>query len=220
MAETKNIYIYLKEDFLPEGGGGETAAERKKLSHALLRENASRYLIRCGRAGGENAAEEENWQLGEGNHGKPRFVERPDLHFSISHSGSCWCCAFSASPVGLDIQAHGFGKKALLPEAEEERLRLRMRRISDRFFHPCERLWLENGGDFFAVWAAKESYVKCTGEGMRRSFDSFAVADGNGLLPGVKGQGADARLCHLSAPAGYSLCLCAGQIDEVEIFRI
>ena len=42
MAEKKNIYIYLKEDFLPEGGGGETAAYRTKLSPALLRENASR----------------------------------------------------------------------------------------------------------------------------------------------------------------------------------
>ena len=148
MAEKENIYIYLKENFLPEGRGGETAAERKRLSHTLLREAASLYLVRCGRICGENAAEAERWQLEEGPYGKPRFVEYPDLHFSISHSGSCWCCAFSTSPIGLDIQAHGFGKGALRQEAEGERLRLRMQRISDRFFHPYERLWLENGGDF------------------------------------------------------------------------
>ena len=173
------------------------------------------YLVRCGRICGENAAEAERWQLEEGPYGKPRFVECPDLHFSISHSGSCWCCAFSTSPIGLDIQAHGFGKGALPQEAEGERLRLRMQRIFDRFFHPYERLWLENGGDFFAVWAAKESYVKYTGEGMHRSFDSFAVADENGLLPFVKGEGAHAQLRKLPAPAGYSLCLCAKRMDEV-----
>lgn len=118
MAEKENIYIYLKENFLPEGRGGETAAERKRLSHTLLREAASLYLVRCGRICGENAAEAERWQLEEGPYGKPRFVECPDLHFSISHSGSCWCCAFSTSPIGLDIQAHGFGKGALPQEAE------------------------------------------------------------------------------------------------------
>ena len=220
MAEKENIYIYLKENFLPEGRNGETAAERKRLSHTLLREAASLYLVRCGRICGENAAEAERWQLEEGPYGKPRFVECPDLHFSISHSGSCWCCAFSTSPIGLDIQAHGFGKGALPQEAEGERLRLRMQRISDRFFHPYERLWLENGGDFFAVWAAKESYVKYTGEGMHRSFDSFAVADENGLLPFVKGEGAHAQLRKLPAPAGYSLCLCAERIGVVEIFQM
>ena len=50
---------------------------------------------------------------------------------------------------------------------------------------------------------------------MHRSFDSFAVADENGLLPFVKGEGAHAQLRKLPAPAGYSLCLCAKRMDEV-----
>ena len=35
--------------------------------------------------------------------GKPYFEERGP-HFSISHSGGLWACAFSSSHVGLDIQ--------------------------------------------------------------------------------------------------------------------
>ena len=43
----------------------------------------------------------------------------------------------------------------------------------------------------------------------------LAVADENGLLPFVKGEGAHAQLRKLPAPAGYSLCLCAKRMDEV-----
>ena len=38
--------------------------------------------------------------------GKPWFPAAPELHFSISHSGGRWVCAFADAPVGLDLQAH------------------------------------------------------------------------------------------------------------------
>lgn len=98
MAEKENIYIYLKENFLPEGRGGETAAERKRLSHTLLREAASLYLVRCGRICGENAAEAERWQLEEGPYGKPRFVEYPDLHFPSATAAPAGAARFPHRP--------------------------------------------------------------------------------------------------------------------------
>ena len=36
--------------------------------------------------------------------GKPWFPAAPELHFSISHSGGRWVCAFADAPVGLDLQ--------------------------------------------------------------------------------------------------------------------
>lgn len=213
----ENICIYLKENILPGGKKRIPAAERKAISHRLLREAVSLCLSRNGRLPASGGAEVDSWRLEEGKYGKPFFPEHPELHFSISHSGTVWCCAFSASPVGLDIQMHGFAGKKMPREKEQEQLRLRQQRIADRFFHPSERLWLKNGGDFFDVWAAKESYVKYIGEGMHRNFESFFTADGNGLLPYVKGEGPRAQLRRLPAPAGCSLCLCAKQIGGVEV---
>lgn len=43
-----------------------------------------------------------NIQLGE--FGKPYLPEFPDIHFNISHSGNYVVCAFSDSPVGIDVQ--------------------------------------------------------------------------------------------------------------------
>lgn len=213
----KKICICLKENILPVGKNGVPAAERKTLSHRLLYEAASLCLGQSGRLPASGGPEADSWRIEEGKYGKPYFSEHPELHFSISHSGTVWCCAFSASPVGLDIQMHGFTGKKVPQEKVQEQLRLRQKRIADRFFHPSERLWLKNGGDFFDVWAAKESYVKYIGEGMHRSFESFATADENGLLPYVKGEGPRAQLRHLPAPAGCSLCLCAERIGGVEV---
>ena len=36
--------------------------------------------------------------------GKPYFDSKPDIHFSISHSGDYAMCAFSDNPIGADIQ--------------------------------------------------------------------------------------------------------------------
>ena len=212
MPEKEKIFIYLKSLPAPERSGAQGHARQKGLSRRFLEETADAYLERLGRkerTGG--------WQIGEGERGKPFFAGHPEVCFSISHSGSLWCCAFSAAPVGLDIQALGFGRKDSAPQ--EERLRIRTGRIADCFFHPWERAWLREGGDFFSVWAAKESYVKYTGEGMGRRFDSFAVADENGLLASVKTDGPCAELRLLPAPPSCRLCLCAGKIGETEIFH-
>ena len=214
MPEKERICVYLRE--LPAQGknGAGTHAGQKENSRRFLLETAAAYLKRLGRQEGT-----ESWQIGEGERGKPFFAGHPAVCFSISHSGACWCCAFAAFPVGLDIQLRGFGRKDRMPE-EQERLRLRTERIADRFFHPGERAWLREGGDFFSVWTAKESYVKYTGEGMGREFGSFAVADENGMLPFVRSDGPRAALLLLPAPPSYSLCLCAERIGETEIIKI
>ena len=64
-------------------------------SHRLLRQAAQLYA--------PGLAEPA---LASGAHGKPYFPDAPQLQFSISHSGAYWLCAFSAAPVGLDVQQH------------------------------------------------------------------------------------------------------------------
>lgn len=231
MEEKDVICIYLHGDRRQTPGrdltAREAAARQKELSHRLLEEAAGRYQewkgVPC------RKPESDGWRIRRAEHGKPFFAEYPEIHFSISHSGSCWGCAFSGQPVGLDIQLRrvsrtapekdGSGKEAE-QEMGKDRDAERIRRISDRFFHPDEQEWLERGGDFFAVWAAKESYVKYTGEGMKRSFDGFAVAEKAGLLSSVKADGASGRLYHRQLSPFYSLCLCAERIEEVHFFHI
>ncbi|NLF79860.1 MAG: 4'-phosphopantetheinyl transferase superfamily protein, partial [Clostridia bacterium] len=101
-------------------------------------------------------------------HGKPYFAALPGLHFSLSHSGEYWLAAFAAAPLGIDIQRHQSCRK----EA-----------VAERFFHPEEAAWLRRRGytdeDFFALWTAKESYVKYTGQGIDESFAGFSVIANN-----------------------------------------
>lgn len=122
--------------------------------------------------------------------GKPFFSGLP-FCFSVSHSGDLWGCAFSPSRLGLDLQREQ-------PCASAS--------IARRFFHPLERRYAESAPDqkaFFAVWTAKESYVKFTGEGITDAFSDFSVISANGAfsLPGV-------TLRHYPVREGYHLCLC------------
>ena len=94
--------------------------------------------------------------LASGEHGKPYFPDAPQLHFSISHSGERWLCAFSDAPVGLDVQQHRA---------------CQMQALARRFFAPAEQKFLEQTAyaPFFDLWCAKESYLKYTAPSRRRA---------------------------------------------------
>ncbi len=115
----------------------------------------------------------ELWQIARTERGKPYFPNRPEVHFSISHSGELWVCAFSGRPVGVDVQQH-VKKRG---EGDREAAG-RFGRMADRFFHPREAVWVreEPYERFFRIWTAKESYVKYTGEGIGAGFSQFSTA--------------------------------------------
>lgn len=100
--------------------------------------------------------------------GKPYFTDRPDINFSLSHSGNIVMCAISENPVGCDVQQIGRNDKYI-------------KRIADRFFGRCENEYLnslaENEKDdaFYRIWTIKESYVKALGDGLSKDFSSFDV---------------------------------------------
>lgn len=92
-------------------------------------------------------------------HGKPYFKNRPDLFFSLSHSGSYAMAAVSDKEIGCDIQQI---KKIDL-------------KISKRFFTEYENDYIKNTLDFFRVWTLKESFIKLVGTGLSIPLNSFCV---------------------------------------------
>ena len=127
---------------------------------------------------------------------KPQLVGGPELHFSVSHSGDHWVCAFGPQPVGLDLQQH----RPCRAEA-----------LARRFFHPREVDLLETQNfseeAFYRIWTAKESFVKWSGRGFGEGFATFSVVDA----------GPTPQWRYLPFLQGYTLCLCSNQIDQVTV---
>lgn len=183
-------------------------------SHEKLKMAVTKYLHEKERK--TNGMTGNSWNICRNQYGKPYLADMPGIHFSISHSGIYWGCAVADQPVGLDLQLRG--KKN---GTDNER---HSGRIAERFFHSDEKRYLLNGGDFYGVWAAKESYVKYTGRGIGEGFEKFAVADGEMILDRVKcqdGVGPWLKLLgekELGYQFGeYSCCICAEEIADVRI---
>lgn len=130
--------------------------------------------------------------------GKPQLPACPGLHFSVTHSGGFWMCAVSGTPVGLDLQIFQDCDRA---------------RLSRRFFHPDEDAFLRRReyADFFALWAAKESYLKYTGQGITQELSACSVVSPEGAFPSAPG----AALRLLPWRREYALCLCTPALCAV-----
>ncbi len=125
---------------------------------------------------------------------KPRFLGDTPC-FSLSHSGDLLLCAFSLTPVGLDLE-----KLRPLPQAPA---------LARRFFHPQEREWLA-GKDalfFFLVWTAKEAAVKWSGQGINQNFPRFSVIPAFCRNQPIRLEGQDLALQWLTPEPGYIACL-------------
>ncbi len=88
-----------------------------------------------------------------GTHGKP-YIKGSDLQFSLSHTGSAVCLAFSENgEIGVDIERRD---RAVKPE-------LYKRVLCDE-----ELSAVENGGSFIRFWVQKEAFLKRLGLGISR----------------------------------------------------
>ncbi len=94
--------------------------------------------------------------------GKPYQETVPGLFFNYSHSGMMVACGIAGENIGVDIQKLTEGG-----------------RVREKVY--CQEEWEEehtsdNPSRFFTeVWAKKESYLKLTGEGLRREMKSLNV---------------------------------------------
>jgi len=128
----------------------------RKQSHSLLLKALSLY------------SGTDMWEIRTAPLGKPYAISAasaaPEIHFSLSHSGTFWAVCIDMHPSGLDLQQHK-GPCSLA--------------LAKKYFHPEELAYWEQTGQepavFYAIWSAKESYVKYTGEGITGCFSQFSV---------------------------------------------
>ena len=159
--------------------------------------------------------------------GKPFFPKFPHLHLSISHSGAYWVCALAPVEVGVDIQEHTMNRSETRQEATA-----RFAKMARRFFHPVEAKFVETESfyRFFGVWAARESYVKYTGQGIDASFSEHCVIPEaeemqqpvNTLLgqeTGVSWQAQGVWFWETVFEENYTLCVCAGEEMPCRVIR-
>lgn len=149
---------------------------------------------------------ERDASVGYGAHGKPCIKDRPDIHFNLSHSGDYVLAVFAPVEVGCDIQKIG--------EAH------RNDRVAARFFAENEQNAMAQGMDFYRIWARKESYIKCTGDGMARDLRSFSVvedaAQESGPIPEVLDiHGAQTYFAEHILP-GYAMAVCYAGVKEMK----
>ena len=94
--------------------------------------------------------------------GKPYQETAPGLYFNWSHSDTLVACGVAGEEIGVDIQKITDGG-----------------RVREKLFCPEELQEAEKATEsscfFTEVWAKKESYLKLTGEGLRRELKSLNV---------------------------------------------
>lgn len=116
-------------------------------------------------------------------HGKPFFPERPDIHFSISHSGSFALCAVDFFPVGADIEFIRPVTPSLISRV-------------------CSEAETQHS-DFFSLWVLKESLVKLRGQ-LTASYCELCFSllpDGDYFCETVRGR-------VFNCPDGFKIGVC------------
>ena len=87
-------------------------------------------------------------------YGKPVVENHPELHLSLSHSGSLIVCACSSDPVGVDV----------------EEIRPVQLTDFDAWLTPEETQAIRSAKDpqteFYRVWTRRESFCKLDGRGI------------------------------------------------------
>ncbi|MBR5992350.1 MAG: 4'-phosphopantetheinyl transferase superfamily protein [Lachnospiraceae bacterium] len=159
------------------------------------------------------------WSFTEAKFGKAMLTDARELmiDFSLSHSGDKVMCAISDCEVGCDVEMIKDNTK-----------------VANRFFtgHEAE-LARDNAEVFTRIWTLKESFIKATGEGLKRPLNSFEICfegdyERTGILrvTGVKGDGIEPdtfSLYEWDCDAGYrySVCVKATELTpEMELVKL
>ena len=129
--------------------------------------------------------EKETLVIEKNEHGKPYIYGNP-WYFNLSHSGDYLAMVFSTRECGIDIQ--------------ERREVKNFDRMCGKFSPQEDRMCRDVGEcAFFDVWACKEAYGKCIGEGITNHVLKTYV------FGGKKGFVFEQNPVRIE---GYSLCVC------------
>ena len=169
---------------------GKTPEEKKEQSRAGYRLLAEMIKTRYA-----YDPEKETDSVMRTETGKPYLRLHPELFFNISHSGEWIACALGNVPVGIDIQYHR---------------EINLEQTAGKICTPQEwKLFTqadtekEKKNILFQIWTKKESYLKFTGEGIRRELCEISYEG--------------CRFYQLEMPEGYSGMVCVkSQMPEEE----
>ncbi|MBQ2724319.1 MAG: 4'-phosphopantetheinyl transferase superfamily protein [Clostridia bacterium] len=173
---------------------GTASAERKKRADRYLRVEDK---LRCVTADAllRTALGTGNFRIEKNKYAKPSVKDHENFHYNLSHSGRYVVIAYGESEVGVDVQEHD--------------LTLDMQAVAERCFTADEREYIgQSVRHFFEIWTGKESYLKYTGEGLRKDMRSFSIRK---TEPKV-------QHLHCLPDDGYSLSLCTA--DKEYIFEL
>lgn len=159
---------------------------------------------------GMSFCDEKDWILEKDRKGKPYFPGHPETFVSITDSRDYWMIAFADFPVGIDLQ--------------KRQIRGSQVNLAKRFFHPAETEWILEPSDekerdfrFFRVWAAKEAYVKFTGQGIDSAFSDFSVISaGKSDEEIFRSPGLGVSFCFHEDFDGFAFCICVPLETERE----
>ena len=189
--------VYNDDNLYREAFDSLSLSRREKIKALRMRKDKNLSLgagVLLDRGLKEYGLCERNMEYGFIQNKKPVFLNAPDVHFNISHSGTMAIAAFSDSPVGCDIEMCA---KADL-------------KLSDRFFteREAELLHLlpekERDGMFYRLWTIKESYMKYTGEGMSLPLNAFEIIfTPDGPQIERNGEHAHVKITELQSFPGY-----------------
>ena len=149
------------------------------------------------------------------------YIRDSDILYNISHTAGCVACAMYIPEESFDkkenhitllkdegmisleinnIKNIGCDVEALSREKKSDNIYS----IAERFFSECEQNYISDSENtsraFYEIWTRKESYLKCTGEGLKgmKKTDTFNLPNAVKIYPYIIRNG---KLC-------YSLSVC------------
>ena len=160
------------------------SAERKKRADRYLRPQDK---LRCVTAEAllRAALGTDAFRIQKNEFGKPSVIDHENFHYNLSHSGRYVVLAWGDAEVGVDVEEHC--------------AKTDITAIAKQCFAIDEQEYVgQSIRRFYEVWTGKESYLKYTGEGLRRDMRSFSIF----------GQEPKVRFLSCLPDGGYSLSLC------------
>lgn len=177
-------------------------------THDLVRACLKHYDLTKER--GPNKGKFDETPIGIGPYGKPYLIDFPNVHFSVSHTGSYWGCAIEESPIGLDLEDRR-GRQTRDSELKQIK---RWEKIAMRFFAPEEDEWIKEKGEeaFFQLWVLKEAYAKYKGTGITTELMRIPLVQNGILLDRID----DAYFINLEPSQGLYGALCGVEPIRLE----
>jgi len=142
--------------------------------------------------------------------GRPFFLDYPELHFNISHSGDWAVCALSEILVGIDIEEvklNGISSslvRKVLTEKEQEY----MEKLPDG----------QKNAAFYRFWTIKEAYAKCDGRGLGISLNKIDIdIDRQAIYLVDEGHVWNGMMKNIDFQDDYMMAVCAVEACEISM---